>query len=480
VIRLAAKEARALAPILLASSATILLAALSAEQRLIWSSFSGPVLVLGYLFGAAALPAHAIGHEYAAGTLTGLLAQPWPRWRVFIVKLGVAAGACALLAVVFYRLAPRLPHTRLPELWLFALGVLFSIAAAPRLTMAGRTTLAGAVLTMNAVGVLVLGTDLAASWWYGFEPVVEADALHWTLLRLALAAAIPAAAVLSWRGFARLEAIEGPGTPFDIGALVGRQSQRREATVPGSLLRALTALTLKELRLQQLAFVLAAAFVVAWIAVQAGWSYLTDPIREMVFPMTVLYAGTAAIIAGAIPSADERQLGTHVSHLLLPLPGWLLWSVKFVVALAVGVLLGAALPLALLHTAHERVPPVGPFVLAVTGLTTVALFISASVPSGVGAVIVAVPASIAALLLFRAGLKVSEQTRSILHNGPLQEPASTALILVLALAVLVLTMTLAWWNQRQLENHRLVPFLQAFVLVEALFAAFLVLAAFTP
>jgi hypothetical protein len=169
-----------------------------------------------------------------------------------------------------------------------------------------------------------------------------------------------------------------------------------------------------------------------------------------------------------------------VSHLLLPLPGWLLWSVKFAVALAVGVLLAAALPVALLHAASDRVPPIGPFVLAVTGITTVALFISASVPSGVGAVILAVPAAIAALLLFRAGLKVSEQTRSILHSGPLQEPASTALILVLALAVLVLTMTLAWWNQRELENRRLVPFLQAFVLVEALFAAFLVLAAFTP
>jgi hypothetical protein len=55
-----------------------------------------------------------------------------------------------------------------------------------------------------------------------------------------------------------------------------------------------------------------------------------------------------AVIVGATASAEERQLGTHESQLLLPIGAWWQWAIKTAVVLGLVLLLGLALPLLLI------------------------------------------------------------------------------------------------------------------------------------
>ncbi len=113
----------------------------------------------------------------------------------------------------------------------------------------------------------------------------------------------------------------------------------------------IAALIGKDLRLQQMAFVVAALYVVSWAAFAWMDSRALDKPMGLLIPLTLLYGGSLAILIGSLASAEERQLGTLEWQTLLPSPAWQQWAVKVGVTFGLTLLLGAGLP-ALLHSLH--------------------------------------------------------------------------------------------------------------------------------
>ena len=80
------KEVRALALPWLAILACMV------APRVVDAPRLGPIAVIAYVLGTAALGALSIGHEYTGRTLSLLLSLPARRERLLAVKLGVLAA----------------------------------------------------------------------------------------------------------------------------------------------------------------------------------------------------------------------------------------------------------------------------------------------------------------------------------------------------------------------------------------------------
>jgi hypothetical protein len=282
------KEARALMPTLAAAAVTIAIAAAGMRGHVLRDWFAGPIALAAMVFGGAILSAHGIGHEYADRTLSALLAQPVARIRLLAAKLIVAAPATVLLATVFYlalRGQPRLP---LPEPVLSAALLAFALAAAPLFTILGRSTLAGSVLTISVIAAAWLGAGVAASAHYDWRPIAEADALQLLLFQRAIVVGFVLAAFGSWRMFARLQALEGTGDAIDIGAWLPRRRSASRATKAGSPTRGIVAAVAKELRLQQLSFVLAVVFAVGWATFRFARPHPSIEAITLIPPLTYM------------------------------------------------------------------------------------------------------------------------------------------------------------------------------------------------
>lgn len=387
------KEARALGPTALATAGVIALGAAGMRAHVV-QSLGSVLSLLGLLIGVATLSAHGIGHEFLDSTLPALLMQPVPRGRVFSAKLAVAAVSVAIVGAIFYAVAASDPRTPLPAPSLYALLLAFGVVAGPLFSMLGRTTLAGSVLTIAAAGGLWVGAGVAASAYFGFDPVTEADALQAIIFRDAVVVGGVTGGVLSWLLFRRLEVFDGHAKTIDIGSWLNRRDSSR-ATRPGSPGLAFRATLVKELRLQQLSFVLAALFTGGWIAFRLIRPQPSSTLSQTMMTVTYLYFGTLSIVAGSISIADERQLGTSASQQLLPWPGWLLWATKAFVVLAVAGFLGVALPSVLLRASTLPLPygrgaSVLPWGSAVLFVTACAMYVSSYASASVNAVVASV------------------------------------------------------------------------------------------
>jgi hypothetical protein len=138
-----------------------------------------------------------------------------------------------------------------------------------------------------------------------------------------------------------LEALDGQGAAVTLPRLFRRATTARRY-------HPIWALVKKELNLQQLSFLLVALFLAAW-GIVALLPYFVDDMRVRPFmPLVNLYMPLMAVIVGATASAEERQLGTHESQLLLPIGAWWQWAIKTAVVLGLVLLLGLALPLLLI------------------------------------------------------------------------------------------------------------------------------------
>ncbi|HEU4892389.1 MAG TPA: hypothetical protein VFT47_12620, partial [Vicinamibacterales bacterium] len=109
----------------------------------------------------------------------------------------------------------------------------------------------------------------------------------------------------------------------------------------------------KEIHLQQLTVIIVAIYIVMWVAVWALGHQTPGRQPVLLQPLTMLYLGILSILIGSVASAEERQLGTLASQLLLPMAAWKQWTIKAGTALALAVLLSIAQPYAL----NAVIPP---------------------------------------------------------------------------------------------------------------------------
>jgi ABC-2 family transporter len=353
--------------------------------------------VPAFFLGTAALGAWVMGHEYADGTLASLLTIPVPRRRVWITKLAVLAPMLAALAAIG-RLSVQLDIGDLKlGAALFILPPIVSLFVAPWLTMLTRSPLAGAVFTFAA-----LGGSLAAGEWIGdllYGYTQQVDVFRMEFLWWSLAGLTAVAAVLGWRGFATLEALDGHDADIELPSVPGR-ARVAAATRRHPLLR----LIAKELRLQQLAIVVAVLWALVYTTIEAtGHRVLASDVSATVLAVfSVFYTLVLPVVIGSLACAEERHFGTLDTQLLLPVRCSTQWFVKSATALGLAVTLALLLPVALARLFGDVLPvaprgtPMAEPIIVVLGVTSISLYVSTLARSGLRALM----GSIAAVIAF--------------------------------------------------------------------------------
>ena len=220
-----------------------------------------------YALASVALAALSIGHEYVYGTLPSLLTLPTTRGRILATKLSALVPMLLTLGFLAYVLLPPDPrfdrNVAQPGLLL-----LLAVSMASWLTLLCRSPLAGVALP----GGLIACGALAA------------DVLSPTVHQWAIWIAVAISVLGTWRAFMRLEAIDARGGNISLPHWFGG------STSPTWLL------ILKELHLQQMAFVVSSAFyLLGWVGFRLYWG--NDPdVRDALAAVGFIYGALVAIL----------------------------------------------------------------------------------------------------------------------------------------------------------------------------------------
>ena len=460
-----AKEVRALAPAWAACLCVVGASAVIRDSRLIG------LALLAYGLGSIALGAQSMGHEYSSRTLGMLLAQPSERRRILLVKFAVLASMLVTLTLlawaVFLRPDEIVRYNVRPEIWrgssTLLLAVPLSLFVAPFLTMLCRGPLAGMVFTVGAPGLLLIAGDLIGLQRYGLDGGALIDAFKLKVLWWGTIAGSAIAALASWRMFMRLEAIDGRGSDLSMDWLYGHPPDETHPAAAVRVRHPVWLLVNKELRLQQMTFVVAGLYVLSWTGVSLLRAYRPDFPEVPLASLGVLYCVLLAGLIASLASAEERQLGTIEWQMLLPMPAWQQWSIKVGTVLALMVVLGIGLPVGLWYlnpsAAELRLPARAwrEIMVVLVWLTTSSLYISSLSGSGVKAAVFNIPALFGTVLFVRASIAVAYWIPPLpvgaAGSGWRVFPQTWTT--VLTPAALALTLTLAALALRfAFENHR--------------------------
>lgn len=428
------KELRALLPLWAGAIVTIAASSLGNGR---WPS---DLAMIGYVGGVFALSAHAIGHEYGHRTLPMLLSQPASRARLFGAKC-LSLGAMLAILAIAGATAFMVDGLRSDEaLRMVIAPILGGMFTAPLFTMLCRSTLAGAVLGPSAP--MTLWVVIALAGWWGFG--IEFDTMAaWFMGRWLVVAAIacPILAVLTWRTFNTLEALEGtPNTLTLPRWMSGRAGERRRAPW-----RALVA---KEVHLQQMSIAITLLYGVIWsigVALRQSTPSIVPLPLEAVL---LIYCLGLTVVIGALASAEERQLGMLEVQLLQPVGALGQWAVKCGVALSLALLLGVVLPVTLLAIFSPAAGPADlPFILVllVIMLTSSSLFISSLVNSGVKTMTWTLPAGLGAAFFIQT-TRSTIASASTRMGTALPVDSTEASIVVAQMLALLVVPALLWFG----------------------------------
>jgi hypothetical protein len=380
-----AKEFRALLPLWGACVAAMILGPAIGRQL-------APIAVLAFFFGSAAIGAWSIGHEYSHRTLGMLLTLPTPRSRIWLSKLAVSGTMLVTISLLALYVFPR--DARLPYgIATYFLPALVSLFVASWLTMATRSAAAGAYFTASISAILMLIGAWIGTRKYGYTREVDVFQLKFLWWTLSAVSAI--AAVHGWRMFGRLQAIDGRGKAIHLGLW------RRDGQVSPTAVRhdVYWLLIKKELRLQQLAWVVAMIYAGIYITVLVLRRGQRDLIDSFATMTAVIYGLVQSLLIGALASAEDRHTGAHDSQLLLPLSSARQWMVKAGTAIAHAQIVTLALPILLVLllpveglTPFGRHSPIQPSMIAmVAALTCISLYVSTITTSGLRALMLSIP-----------------------------------------------------------------------------------------
>ena len=443
------KELRVLLPTWAAALVAIAAAFLNPDS---WMLVGG---LLGYGVGALVLGAQSIGHEYAYRTVGLLLVQPVARRQMFLTKVAVLTALLLVLGAAGWYAPFNTEHLQRLSGWrhpaVVLIPVVLALCVAPWLTMACRSALAGVVFAGSMPGMVMVAGELAGIARFGIgHPNVEPFRAHFWLWGMALLSV--AGAVLSWRGFKRLEAIDGAGSALSMPRWLNPR-ERPPKRHPVWLL------VWKELHLQQMTFVIVLLYAIGWSAL----SLLKDVVPAFadapLVPVTMIYLVMLSIVIGSLASAEERHIGVLQWQMLMPLAGWLQWTVKVAMALGLALLMGVGVPMLLNYVS----PAPDHFdawrvwqqnAITVTVLTSFSLYVSSLSTGGLRAMLLAFPVGLAGLGLvqwilstvFIGATAILPETsgRVVLSYRPERE--LTAIVFATILVALALWLAL--------QNHR--------------------------
>ncbi len=379
------KEARALLPwwvcVAVATSGIALLTGQQAGYPRFLRDFE-VFVVMVHALGVLALASLSIGHELTSGTLPGLLVQPIDRRRLLLLKLSVLIPAViALGAIVDGVFETQYLSIRTGARPLLIWGsVAVAIGLVPLLTMLTRKPLGGVVFAIVIPGLVFS----ASEWRYPLEDGTYAWSL--TLYGTLVASAIGLVAL--FRLFSTLQ-VAGDGTARSWSRPAASMEHRVSAPRHWLWL-----LIRKEFRLQYLTLSVSALYVLGAGLILVAQYQNPDYMGPTFYAVTSLHAGFVALLVGAMSSAEERQLGTLASQVLLPRGTSRQWMVKAGVALALTAALTAGLPALLMaiHRPPDAIRIEEEFVAGMLLLTCGAMYVSSLASNSLWALLASLPA----------------------------------------------------------------------------------------
>lgn len=286
----------------------------------------------GMLFfaSAALLGAIPFGAEFQQRTLATLLSQPLPRRDWWTLKNGLLAAALGSHALLFVVSALATGH-EVPVSHLAAVlaAALFVGSTTPAWNLRTRGLLGGLVLSV-AVPLLTLfmvSTTLEViDRFFGIlGPFLANPWIPPALMGLGLTAYAVGIHNDGRRRWLRLEAPDtrdSESTTF-LPSVWATTRHAAGAPVRRRPRPLLTALISKEFRLQSVA--LTTAFVTVLLALLTPLCQRLLVLDDYAARILALAAATTILLAGALPVAEQRRLGTLEAQALLPVSGPLQW-----------------------------------------------------------------------------------------------------------------------------------------------------------
>jgi hypothetical protein len=300
-------------------------------------------------FGLMMVAVNSVGREFSLGTFSPLLAQPWPRTRTWWIKVSILALA---QLIVF-------------SVWC----ALFSIHLAGHSEAASGDFFSQHVLLQG--GFLLLAVYSGGLWTsLLFRQMVPALLMTF-LVPVALAMTVASlidgcsentvgAVVFAVLGVYAVVGFEWARRMFlraqDVGWSGGTVSlpawsfsrARSGSFVPAQRHKPIAALFWKELQLHQIALAGAGALLVLHIVII--FMRFMPMARHKPFTVGVALEGfwclwlVMSVIVGCTAVGEERKLGVTDGQLCLPVSSRVQFTIKFLVAMVLGVLLGGVLP----------------------------------------------------------------------------------------------------------------------------------------
>ncbi len=388
------KEFRALLPWWAASAGVLVLSWVLRDVRIgdLLIRYQTEVAgIWAYIVGSVVLGAMAFGHEYTHNTLSAFLLQPVSRGRQLLFKaipLATLLAGLALVAWLCLEFELFLGARTMTVGWL---PLVCAFCLTPWLTMISRSPLAGVVYSF-LVPVLLF----VAGGYLG----IPRSAIPTIVAGLACVGL-----VLTVHTFGHLQVVGAAQTEVD---LLGWMSSAHIQQGPVPKRHVVSALVTKELKLQQVTFVVGAAYVIAWVAIGASAPWVRETLVDNLrYAATFIFGGLVSLLPGALVSAEERRFGTADWHTLLPTRLGLQWGLKVGVAATLSVGLAAGLPW-LLDTLSPSTALADGFspTLALM-LCLSAIYVSSLSRNGLYALLATVPAIAVALAGFIALLMMS-------------------------------------------------------------------------
>jgi hypothetical protein len=262
-------------------------------------------------------------------------------------------------------------------------------------------------------------------------------------------------AVVSWRAFMALEIIKGAPSEFRWPRLFDRPRSSAPAREPRGRIHPIWSLVRKELRLQQLTFVVSALYVCGWIATVVIHRLVgTGDADEALLILTVVNGAIVALLSGSLASAEERHLGVLESQVLIPMSMAGQWAIKVAVVLGLCVILAMALPMAMIFVYQGvgslavNLPMAGMAIL----LAGVGLYVSSLSTSGVKALLISGPAALSLVVLIPLVADVVLGAGRLLGMWITHDAFGRGVIVLIAVIVFSLLLRFGLTNHRSSDR----------------------------
>jgi len=303
-----------------------------------------------------------------------------------------------------------------------------------------RRAIGGAVFASAIPGTLLVAGHTFAVKVLGYT--TDADRFANAVVFWGVVTACMAGAVLGWRTFVRLEIASGDAGHAQAGGPTTRPAPRTAVARGNPVVK----LFAKELRLQSLTLTIGGCYAVVYVVsvLTAGGQPL---FRTITAVLTVVYASLLSMIAGAVASAEERQIATLDSQLLLPMAVRWQWAVKAATVVGLALALGYEMPRLLVwilppdSRAAAAVTDTGlspTFALVVVMFAAISLYVSSICRGTLSALIFALPVYALTVMLIRE--IVDPVTRTVfnwIHVPALDAVRSAAPSGIVVIAVIV-------------------------------------------